>query len=229
MKEELASPNFNERDSAVALEYIVLHYTGMENAKSALARLVDPEAKVSAHYVIGEDGHIWHLVDEAKRAWHAGDSFWRGCRDMNSASIGIELVNPGHEFGYRPFPEVQITALKILLREIALRRKLNLSTAILGHSDIAVARKQDPGELFPWKALAAEGIGIWPAGLTQAPEGLNNETEAGEMLASIGYDTRDFAAALLAFQRRFFPERLTGKTDPETLLKIASVKRLLAA
>ena len=145
------SPNFDER--ALPVTMVVLHYTGMQDAASAIARLCDPEAKVSAHYLIAEDGQIVRMVDEAKRAWHAGKSFWRGITDINSASVGIEIVNPGHEFGYRPFPVAQIDALIGLMQDVTLRHRITRGN-IVGHSDVAPARKEDPGELFPWERLA---------------------------------------------------------------------------
>jgi N-acetylmuramoyl-L-alanine amidase len=225
MKDRL-SPNFDTRDPAVALEYIVLHYTGMKNEESALARLCDPAAKVSAHYVIGEDGAIWRLADEDKRAWHAGKSFWRGVTDVNSASVGIEMVNPGHEFGYRPFPDAQIIALKKLAHRIIARHRMSAATALLAHSDIAPARKQDPGELFPWAELAKEGLGLWPSPSPQdfAPA---SEDEISKMLGFIGYDTTDLSAALLAFQRRYCPEKMTGKADEESIARMRALKRLI--
>ena len=221
---EISSPNFNDRDPKVALEYIVLHYTGMQDAASAVARLCDPSAQVSAHYVIDEDGSVLQLVDEAKRAWHAGSSFWRGIKDMNSASIGIELVNPGHEFGYRLFPSTQTVSLKKLLREILARHQMSPATALLAHSDIAPSRKQDPGELFPWQALAQEGLGLWP--LPQ-PEDFSVSSEQAflEELCSLGYDINSPYEAVLAFQRRYYPERLTGKTDEQTTARIRALLR----
>ena len=141
------SPNFDERSSPVSM--IVLHYTGMQDAASAIQRLCDPEAKVSSHYLVTEDGQVLRLVDEANRAWHAGRSHWRGITDVNSASVGIEIVNPGHEFGYRPFPEEQIDALIPLVHDIKERYGITRGN-VVGHSDIAPARKEDPGELFPW-------------------------------------------------------------------------------
>src|ERR1700712_4688040 len=154
---ETPSPNFDERTSPVSM--LVLHYTGMADAASAIARLTDPEAKVSAHYLIAEDGQIVRLVDETKRAWHAGRSHWRGIDNINSASVGIELVNPGHEFGYRPFPEAQIEALIPLVANIVQRHGITRGN-VVGHSDIAPTRKQDPGELFPWNRLARRGPGL---------------------------------------------------------------------
>lgn len=149
------SPNFNERIGYAAPNMIVLHYTGMKTAKDALERLCDPAAEVSAHYVIDEDGTLYQLVDEEKRAWHAGVSKWDGETDINSASIGIELVNPGHEFGYRAFPAAQMEALAKLCKDIMTRHDIQ---TVLGHSDIAPERKQDPGELFDWQWLADAGV-----------------------------------------------------------------------
>ena len=162
------SPNFDNRVSPP--DMIVLHYTGMRTGDEALARMTDPEAKVSAHYMIEEDGRLYSLVSEERRAWHAGVSFWKGATDINAASIGIELVNPGHEFGYRAFPDAQIEALIELMDDIRSRWTVPESR-ILGHSDVAPARKTDPGELFPWKRLAQAGHGIWvePNGAPGAP------------------------------------------------------------
>ena len=163
------SPNQDERGAPI--DMLVLHYTGMQSAEAALDRLCDPAAKVSSHYDITEDGAVHALVPEEKRAWHAGLSFWAGIRNVNASSIGIELVNPGHEFGYRAFPAVQIAALKDLAGGILSRHSIPASR-VLGHSDVAPARKEDPGELFPWEALAASGIGLWPgAGAIRAWRG----------------------------------------------------------
>jgi N-acetylmuramoyl-L-alanine amidase len=151
------SPNWNERKLPVSL--VVLHYTGMETAQAALARMCDPAAEVSAHYMIEEDGTVHRLVAEEHRAWHAGRSYWRGITDINSASIGIELVNPGHEHGYRPFPEAQMEALIPLLAGIMARHNID-PAGVLGHSDVAPARKEDPGELFEWEVLARYGLAL---------------------------------------------------------------------
>lgn len=153
------SPNFEERKGMVSPSIILLHYTGMPTAQAALERLCDPESKVSAHYLIDEDGSIYAMVDEEKRAWHAGKSVWQGKTDINSHSIGIELVNPGHEFGYRSFPEEQIDALIELCRDISARHQIEW---VLGHEHVAPDRKQDPGELFPWDRLEKEGLGKLP-------------------------------------------------------------------
>ena len=219
----MTSPNFNDRAPDVALAYIILHYTGMQDAQTALARLCDPTSKVSAHYLIDEDGTVTPLVDETKRAWHAGQSFWRGITDMNSASIGIELVNPGHEFGYRPFPKIQIAALKKLLPDIIARHKMNAATCLLAHSDIAPLRKQDPGELFPWSELAQEGFGQWlePKTVDYAP---TTEAEAIQLLSLIGYDTTAPHYALQAFQRRYCPDQETGSMTTETTARLHALK-----
>ncbi len=151
----LPSPNYNERIGYDAPEMIVIHYTGMKTAQAALDRLCDPAAEVSAHYVIDEDGTVYQLVGEDKRAWHAGVSNWNGETDINSASIGIELVNPGHEFGYRAFPAAQMQTLAELCKGIMGRHEIKI---VLGHSDVAPIRKQDPGELFDWAWLAHNGV-----------------------------------------------------------------------
>jgi N-acetylmuramoyl-L-alanine amidase len=208
---ETPSPNFDGRLAPVSL--LVLHYTGMQDAASAIARLADPEAKVSAHYVVAEDGQIVRMVAEDKRAWHAGRSYWRGTTDINSASIGIEIVNPGHEFGYRPFPEAQIDALIPLVADIVARHKITRGN-IVGHSDIAPARKEDPGELFPWAQLAKLRLALpRPTKNLMDP----HWTDGGFLLAleRFGYDVADGPAAVRAFQRRFRPELIDGEIDGE--------------
>ena len=158
---ERPSPNHDARPDGLAVDILLLHYTGMTSGEAALARLCDPAAKVSAHYCIDEDGSVSRLVPEARRAWHAGAGHWAGAGDINARSIGIELVNPGHEFGYRAFPEAQMTALMALARDILARHPIP-AARVLGHSDVAPLRKEDPGELFDWQGLAAAGIGLWP-------------------------------------------------------------------
>jgi N-acetylmuramoyl-L-alanine amidase len=205
------SPIFDERDQPISI--IVLHYTGMEDAASAIARLRDPESRVSCHYLVCEDGQVLRMVAEEKRAWHAGQSWWRGIRDVNSASIGIELVNPGHEFGYRPFAEEQIDALLPLLSDIKERHHITRGN-VVGHSDIAPTRKQDPGELFPWARLARLRLALpRPTRNLMDP----NWTDAGFLLAleRFGYDMTDRLAAVVAFQRRFRPELIDGEIDGE--------------
>lgn len=205
------SPNHDERGQPVTV--LVLHYTGMQDAESAIARLRDPEAKVSAHYLVAEDGTILRMVDEDRRAWHAGVSYWRGMTALNDHSIGIEIVNPGHEWGYRPFPDEQMDALIPLVREIKDRHAITRGN-VVGHSDIAPARKRDPGELFPWGKLARLRLALpRPTKNLMDP----NWTEGGFMLAleRFGYDVNDKMAAVMAFQRRFRPELVDGEIDAE--------------
>lgn len=222
------SPNFNARAANVTLAYVVLHYTDMTDTETALRRLCDPQAEVSAHYVIDRDGRVYHLVDEAMRAWHAGRSFWRGLRDMNSASIGIELCNPGATYGYTPFPDAQIAALEPLLRAIIARHDMDARRCLLGHSDIAPARKQDPGHLFPWQRLAEKGYGLWPQPTAEdALIGSEAQAEALSLLSAIGYDIEDLGKTLTAFQRRFSPTALSGVADARTLTLLRAVARVL--
>jgi N-acetylmuramoyl-L-alanine amidase len=209
--DDCPSPNFDDRAQPVSM--IVLHYTGMEDTASAIDRLRDSEAKVSCHYLVTEEGKVLAMVPEEKRAWHAGRSRWRGIDDVNSASIGIELVNPGHEFGYRPFPEEQIDALVPLVAQIKERYAITRGN-VVGHSDVAPARKLDPGELFPWSRLARLRLAL--------PRPTRNLvdpcwTDSGFLLAleRFGYDVADPEAAVVAFQRRFRPELLDGVIDGE--------------
>jgi N-acetylmuramoyl-L-alanine amidase len=206
------SPNSDERAAGVPIDMLVIHYTGMETAAAALRRLTDAAAKVSAHYLIDEDGTVWQLVDEARRAWHAGAAYWRGCTDINGRSVGIELVNPGHEFGYRPFPEAQMASLITLATDILTRHPIPARN-VVGHADIAPRRKADPGELFDWRRLAANGIGIWPAPSDICD--MNTDTVAAR-LAAVGYEVIDPIATLRAFQRHFRPARVNGRIDFET-------------
>src|ERR1043165_5756639 len=154
------SPNYGDRDEGRAPDMIVLHYTGMPDAEGALGRLCTVGTDVSAHYVVLEDGRIVQCVPETKRAWHAGVSSWSGEKDINSCSIGIEIVNRGHDWGYPDFPRRQIAAAFPLCRGIMPRRSI-IPHRVLAHSDVAPARKQDPGEKFPWHSLANSGVGHW--------------------------------------------------------------------
>ncbi len=207
------SPNYDGRKRPI--DMIVLHYTGMTSGAAALARLCDPEAKVSAHYLVEEDGTLFTLVDETQRAWHAGVSSWRGETDINDRSIGIEIVNPGHEWGYRPFPSPQIDAVVDLVRDASKRWRIS-PALVVGHSDVAPARKEDPGELFPWRRLADEGLAIAP--YNGAPDAEFSADAALGALQAIGYDApaNAHAAAVLAFQRRFCPGSLGRGLDPLT-------------
>ena len=203
---ERPSPNHDDRGGAV-VDTLVLHYTGMPTARAALERLCDPLAKVSSHYTIGEDGIIYAHVPEAQRAWHAGVAHWAGAANINSRSIGIELVNPGHEYGYRAFAEVQLQALTTLCHSILMRHAIP-SWRVLGHSDVAPARKEDPGELFPWKRLADAGIGLWPE---RKPSNLEAQS-----LARFGYDPdAPLEKVITAFQRHFRPRLIDGQWDTE--------------
>jgi N-acetylmuramoyl-L-alanine amidase len=205
------SPNFDERDQPISM--IVLHYTGMEDAASAIARLQDPQAKVSCHYLVDEDGQVLRMVPEDKRAWHSGRSYWRGIHAVNDVSIGIEIVNPGHEFGYRPFTEAQMDSLIPLVADIVERYDIAPAN-VVGHSDVAPDRKQDPGELFDWARLAKVGLA-----LARPTKNLMDPhwTDGGFLLAleRFGYDVRDRKAAVAAFQRRFRPELIDGEIEGE--------------
>lgn len=214
------SPNHGDRKGR-DVSMVVLHYTGMKTAEEALARLCDPEAGVSAHYLIEENGRLHALVPEDRRAWHAGVSQWGREKDINSVSIGIELVNPGHEWGYRAFPERQIDALIHLLHELQDRHHVTRAR-IVGHSDVAPDRKEDPGEKFPWSALAAERLAVGPwTGII--PEELPGEEDAAKLLAGIGYGVEAFGteACLKAFQRRFCPSALGAGFDAKTAAALA--------
>lgn len=224
----IPSPNYNERPQGFPIKYIVLHYTGMKSAQEALARLCDPASQVSAHYMIDEEGKTFQLVEEKNRAWHAGESYWLGVKNLNDISISIELVNPGHEFGYCPFPSAQIVSLKALLHDIMSRHPLQ-APAILAHSDIAPTRKEDPGELFPWEELANEGLGIWPIATQNIspPEKMGEKTE---LLQAVGYDCRDdvaFHASQKAFLRRYHPEALGSGFSFESLCRLRALERTI--
>jgi N-acetylmuramoyl-L-alanine amidase len=219
---ERPSPNHDARPVGTAIDMLVLHYTGMKTGGEALSRLCDPNAKVSAHYTIDRDGSIYAHVPEARRAWHAGLSFWAGETNVNGRSIGIELVNPGHEFGYEPFADAQIEAL-IDLAGAILKRHPVPASRVVGHSDVAPPRKTDPGELFPWAGLADYGIGLWPEHSARA---LKIPVETA--LAEIGYGVPphvdwELKDTIAAFQRRFLPTTITGEADPETTRRIAAV------
>jgi N-acetylmuramoyl-L-alanine amidase len=233
---DLASPNHDARADGTQVDMLVLHYTGMQTGEAALARMCDPAAKVSAHYMIEEDGRIFRLVAEERRAWHAGVAYWRGQRDVNARSIGIELVNPGHEFGYRDFPPAQMDALVELAYGILARHPI-AKRNVVGHSDVAPARKTDPGERFAWDRLARAGIGLWPqgvhahAGRTYGPDDVGGAIAAAQnQLEAYGYELsvtgvldEETALVLSAFQRHFRPARVDGLLDGETIGLIEAV------
>lgn len=212
-----SSPNFDSRDGQ-EIDMLVLHYTGMKSGEAALARLCDAAAKVSAHYMVTEDGTILQLVDENERAWHAGMSYWRGNSNINQRSIGIEIVNNGHEYGYQPFPEVQMEAVTKLCRGIITRHKIPARN-VVGHSDVAPTRKQDPGELFDWKLLASKGIGLFPNN-TNSSSVICHPSSA---LKDYGYDLTDPEKAIIAFQRHFRPQNLSGIWDDECAKLLAAL------
>lgn len=224
------SPNHGVRAPGCGIDMLVLHYTGMRSEDGAIGWLCDPRSEVSSHYVVREDGTVLQLVDEDRRAWHAGRSFWRGVTDVNSHSIGIEICNPGHEFGYRPFPVRQIDAVTELCLDI-LGRHAVAPRNVVAHSDVAPLRKEDPGELFPWRRLASAGVGLhvepssptagpslWPGDSGSAVTGLQ------ESLSSYGYDVPTSgrycdhtAAVVTAFQRHFRQDRIDGVADAATV------------
>jgi N-acetylmuramoyl-L-alanine amidase len=234
----IPSANFGERDKGRLPDMIVLHYTGMPDVEGALARLCTVGTEVSAHYVVLEDGRVVQCVQEAKRAWHAGVASWAGEQDINSCSIGIEIVNRGHDWGYPDFPLRQIAAVITLCRGIMLRRDIP-SHRVLAHSDVAPARKKDPGEKFPWDSLANSGVGHWvypkpiSSGDVLRLGSISDEVRPmQEALAKYGYGIEvngifDSATQLVvtAFQRHFRPARVDGIADPSTL---ATLKALLA-
>ncbi|SDG43040.1 N-acetylmuramoyl-L-alanine amidase [Limimonas halophila] len=222
---EAPSPNHEPRAAGVPLDTVVVHYTGMPTAAQAIDRLRDPAAKVSAHYLIETGGRVLRLVPEGRRAWHAGVACWQGLSDINSRSIGIELVNRGHAWGYHPFPESQLESLRVLLADILARYGIP-PARVLGHSDVAPERKTDPGELFPWRTLAAHGLAVWPDPV-QPPAETPPVAWFQARLAAVGYCTPQSgrlddatAAVLAAFQRRFRPKAVTAAPDTGTAARL---------
>ncbi|MDG3442062.1 N-acetylmuramoyl-L-alanine amidase [Nitrospirillum amazonense] len=218
------SPNHGPRPEGTAVDILVLHYTGMLSAEAALDRLCDPAAEVSAHYVVEEDGTVWRLVDEGRRAWHAGRGAWGDVGDVNNRSIGVEIVNPGHEYGYRPFPQAQMQAVIGLCQGILARHPIPAGN-VIAHSDMAPARKQDPGELFDWPGLARAGIGLWPATDAHGPVWDGGDDQVAALLARLGYDPTiaTFTETLAAFQRHWHPEALGQPADAETVRRLHSL------
>ena len=232
------SPNHGSRQNGVRPDIILLHYTGMYDPSVALDRLCTAGSEVSAHYLVLEDGRVVQMVPEARRAWHAGVSSWAGETDINSRSIGIEIANPGHDYGYPEFPKRQIAALTALCRGIQTRNTIR-PERVLAHSDVAPSRKNDPGEKFPWRTLWDSGVGHWvaPASITEGKKlALSDRGEAvsalQESLSQYGYGitlngSYDSAThdVVKAFQRHFRPERVDGIADESTL---ATLRDLLA-
>ena len=217
------SPNFGERAPGFRVNLLLIHYTGMKTFDQALERLCDPSAGVSSHYLISETGGIYQLVDEAHRAWHAGVSFWHGETDINSLSIGIELVNPGHDNGYQPFPEKQMLSLIYLCREILQRHNIP-QRRVLGHSDVSPGRKRDPGELFDWRRLAKSGVGYWPSEKKfPLVFDSNSIVDRQSKLKRLGYNIElsgncdsKSKSVVAAFQRHWVPKNVSGVFDNET-------------
>lgn len=239
LAEPRVSPNFGPRRDEVPVDSLILHYTGMPSGEGAEAWLCDTASSVSSHYIVHEDGRVVQMVRETDRAWHAGQSFWRGCRDMNSCSIGIEIVNPGHDGGLPAFPDVQIEAVIALCRDVVDRHAIT-PERVLAHSDVAPGRKVDPGERFPWEELAAAGVGHYVApssvqgGRFLAAGDRGEPVEALQsMLALYGYDAEINAVfddqtmrVVEAFQRHFRQVRVDGVADRST---IETLHRLLSA
>jgi N-acetylmuramoyl-L-alanine amidase len=235
---DLPSPNQDDRPAGTPIDMLILHYTGMQSARAAIDRLRDPAAKVSSHYVVDEDGFVLHLVPEERRAYHAGVSTWRGHTELNGRSIGIEIVNPGHEWGYRDFPVLQLAAVCDLCLEILSRHPIPPRN-IVAHSDVAPDRKQDPGEKFDWEGFARNGVGLWPFGVPDL--GTTGEVRDAPALrgvraalADVGYRVAPegaldpaLSAVLRAFQRHWRPEAVTGQADSGTLARLLAVAHMV--
>lgn len=236
--QDLPSPNHDERPPDTQVDILILHYTGMRSAAEAIDRLRDPVAQVSSHYVVDEDGSVLRLVPEDRRAWHAGVSHWRGHAALNGRSVGIEIVNPGHEWGYRNFPALQMAAVADLCLSILSRHPIPPRN-VVGHSDVAPDRKEDPGERFDWAGLAENGIGLWPddapdLGTTGAIRDARQLRPVRAALAAIGYRVAPegpldpaLSAVLRAFQRHWRPEAITGQADDGTLVRLRAVCHLM--
>jgi N-acetylmuramoyl-L-alanine amidase len=227
MHSQFQSPNFDDRKGE-PLDMVVLHYTDMLSAQAAIDHLCKRESKVSAHYVVAEDGEVFQLVDEANRAWHAGESSWRGHSNINSRSIGIEIANPGHTHGYRAFPELQMQSVIELCHAIQARHDIPPRN-IVGHSDVAFLRKMDPGELFDWPRLARAAIGVFPFGARPMLGSALARGDNGKKvirlqtaLSNWGYGLKldgDYGPkteqCVIAFQRHYRPDNIDGAWDDE--------------
>ncbi len=234
---ERPGANHDERPGDTPVDMLILHYTGMKSAAAAIERLRDPVAAVSSHYVVDEDGAVMRLVPEARRAWHAGVSYWRGHAALNGRSIGIEIVNPGHEFGYRDFPVLQMAAVCDLCLAILARHPIPARN-VIGHSDVAPDRKEDPGERFRWDDLARNGVGLWPLEVADAGiGGVIRDARAlrpvRAMLQWIGYRVAPeggldpaLSTVLRAFQRHWRPEAVNGQADAGTLARLEGLMRV---
>ena len=222
----------------MAVDMLILHYTGMKSARDAIGRLRDPAAEVSSHYVVDEDGTVFRLVAEDRRAWHAGISYWRGRTGLNDRSVGIEIVNPGHEWGYRDFPALQMAAVCDLCLGVLARHPIP-ARDVVAHSDVAPDRKEDPGERFRWDDLARNGVGLWPVDVPDRGTGGGVRDAVGlrpvrQALARIGYRVAPEGAldpalstVLRAFQRHWRPETVNGQADEGTLARLAAMAALV--
>jgi N-acetylmuramoyl-L-alanine amidase len=222
---DLPSPNQDDRPQGTPIDMLILHYTGMQSAQEAIDRLHDPVARVSSHYVVDEDGAVLRLVPEERRAWHAGVSYWRGHTELNARSIGIEIVNPGHEWGYRDFPVLQLAAVCDLCLDILSRHPVPARN-VVAHSDVAPDRKEDPGERFDWRSLAENGVGLWP----EDGSDISDVSDVRAALSDIGYRVAPegaIDAVLRAFQRHWRPEAITGEVDAGTLARLFAVRQLV--
>ena len=234
--ETFKSPNFNERATNQQLSYLILHYTAMESCKEALEHVCDKQNKVSAHFLISKNGDIFYLVDINKRAWHAGESYWKGLQDLNSSSIGIEIDNSGHHIFNEDYNHLQIASLCELIKKLSVDYNI-LSKNILGHSDIAPFRKIDPGEKFPWQKLNQKKLSYFPKIYAKNIEHESSKAETNyefidnqyalSMLGSIGYDIRNvsinnnkFKLLIEAYQRHYRQSNITGEIDRETIILI---------
>lgn len=236
---ERPSPNFDARPDDVGIDILLLHYTGMASGPAAIDRLCDPAAKVSSHYVVEEDGRVFRLVPEEMRAWHAGVSSWMGATNINARSIGIEIVNGGHDFGSPAYPLAQMSAVTSLCRAILSRHPIK-PARVLGHSDVAPLRKADPGEWFDWRGLSLAGVGLWvePEEIIEGPALRPGDrgdpvAELQFQLGSYGYGIEVLGRfdeltqkVVMAFQRHFRPARVDGVADVSTIL---TLQKLLAA
>lgn len=234
------SPNHDARTHGKSVDILLLHYTGMKTGQAAVDRLLDPEATVSSHYVVDEDGTVYRLVAEERRAWHAGVSYWRGAERINDRCIGIEIVNPGHEWGYRDFPALQMAVVCDLCLGILSRHPIPPRN-VIGHSDVAPDRKEDPGEKFDWQGLADNGVGLWPKDISDlGTVGVLTDETAMRLvradLAAIGYriaahgaHDKDLATVLRAFQRHWRQEEINGLADAGTRARLRAVRALCQA
>ena len=234
------SPNHDARIHGKSVDILLLHYTGMKTGQAAVDRLLDPEATVSSHYVVDEDGTVYRLVAEERRAWHAGVSYWRGAERINDRCIGIEIVNPGHEWGYRDFPALQMAVVCDLCLGILSRHPIPPRN-VIGHSDVAPDRKEDPGEKFDWQGLADNGVGLWPKDISDlGTVGVLTDETAMRLvradLAAIGYriaahgaHDKDLATVLRAFQRHWRQEEINGLADAGTRARLRAVRALCGA